>query len=354
MSDICMQEIKKIYNSIPEELSREIYANRLLYSFTSDRKYIQRVVAGTPEGIKLEEQMDLFNRFILFGGGIWGGNILWVYPNLNWICVWDNSPQKEWLKSNNKGFSEETMSLPIVKYTPEMEIDSDTGIVISSRLYHDEISHQLIANGISANQIIDAGGMIDQMSKRQYFDLPYLTKRNDEVFIDAGTFDGETTVQFHKTYNGKYQEIIAFEPDETNITKFKKRMDESNCHDVTLHKCGLWDRKEQLSFSSIGNGSSMIDENGEQVVCVDKMDDLISKDKKVSFIKMDLEGAEYKALQGAERIICAYHPKLAISLYHKPEDVWQLPSIVLTYDSSYKFYLRHYSIAASETVLYAI
>ena len=75
--------------------------------------------------------------------------------------------------------------------------------------------------------------------------------------------------------------------------------------------------------------------------------------KGVTFIKMDIEGAEYEALKGAERIIREQKPKLAICVYHKPEDIWELPELILEFNESYKFYLRHYSYQDNETVLYA-
>ena len=87
-----------------------------------------------------------------------------------------------------------------------------------------------------------------------------------------------------------------------------------------------------------------------QVVSLDR----VLGDEIVSFIKMDIEGAEHNGLLGAEKQIRANRPKLAISIYHKPEDMWDLPGLILSFQPDYKLYLRHYSIAASETVLYAI
>ena len=69
---------------------------------------------------------------------------------------------------------------------------------------------------------------------------------------------------------------------------------------------------------------------------------------------MDIEGAEYKALLGAEKTIKKYKPKLAICIYHKPEDVWEIPWLIHQFNPNYKFYLRHYSLTSPETVLYAI
>ena len=71
-------------------------------------------------------------------------------------------------------------------------------------------------------------------------------------------------------------------------------------------------------------------------------------------IKMDIEGAETEALKGAKMIIKRDKPVLAISIYHKPEDIIELPELISDIHEGYKFYLRHYSLSWYDTVLYAI
>ena len=69
---------------------------------------------------------------------------------------------------------------------------------------------------------------------------------------------------------------------------------------------------------------------------------------------MDIEGAEYKALLGAEQTIRKYKPKLAISVYHNRCDIWEIPKLVLSYNSDYKLYFRTYSFTGNDTIMYAI
>lgn len=93
-------------------------------------------------------------------------------------------------------------------------------------------------------------------------------------------------------------------------------------------------------------------EDNAGVVEVVALDDVLF-DKEITFIKMDIEGAEYAALKGASRIIGSQKPKLAICIYHKPQDIWELPELILQLNSEYRFYIRHYSYKDNETVLYA-
>lgn len=82
------------------------------------------------------------------------------------------------------------------------------------------------------------------------------------------------------------------------------------------------------------------------------MDSLI--EEKVSFVKMDIEGAEAIALKGAKNHILNDHPKLAICCYHKPEDLWKIPEQVMAIRNDYRLYLRHYTDGLHESVMYFI
>ena len=122
---------------------------------------------------------------------------------------------------------------------------------------------------------------------------------------------------------------------------------------LTIENIGLWSREDVLCFHGTGTSDSKIDTDGEMQIKVGKLDD-IAYDKKISFIKMDIEGAEKEAILGAENIIRIQKPKMAVSIYHKREDIWELPKLLLEMNPEYRFYLRHYSFRDAETVLYAV
>ena len=85
---------------------------------------------------------------------------------------------------------------------------------------------------------------------------------------------------------------------------------------LTIENIGLWSREDVLCFHGTGTSDSKIDTDGEMQIKVGKLDD-IAYDKKISFIKMDIEGAEKEAILGAENIIRIQKPKMAVSIYHK-------------------------------------
>ena len=78
------------------------------------------------------------------------------------------------------------------------------------------------------------------------------------------------------------------------------------------------------------------------------------KEEKITFMKMDLEGGEMATLRGSMNMIAKWHPKLAICIYHKPEDWVTIPQFIKSLSSEYRFYVRGYFNNLSEIVLYAI
>ena len=174
-----------------------------------------------------------------------------------------------------------------------------------------------------------------------------IVKLENEVFVDCGAFTGDTIQELlAKT---KPQKVFAFEPDEKNYQTLVKNF----IHDdsVVCLKMGAFSKKTTLSFAGGNADASKIVDDGVIQIEVDSIDNILNGDK-ATFIKMDIEGAELEALKGAQNTIRNYHPKLAISAYHKFEDLFTLPQYIYSLDDSYKFYLRRHSHLTHELVLY--
>lgn len=187
----------------------------------------------------------------------------------------------------------------------------------------------------------------------QYFDLEELRERTEEkeVFIDGGCYDGQTAVRFAQWAAGARKAVYAFEPDGQNTGRCREALRSlagTECH---LSQKGLWRCPGRLGFSAEGFGAKLCD-TGDSLVEVDALDNLVKE--KVTFIKLDIEGAEKEALEGAAGIIRRDKPRLAVCVYHKPEDILAIPGTILGIREDYRFYLRQYSIGFAETVLYAL
>lgn len=198
--------------------------------------------------------------------------------------------------------------------------------MINPELYHNEIYKELLSNGMSKNRILDIAALRIRLEKKQYFDGKILPHDESEIFVDCGAYDGETALNFIKWAGGsdKYKKIICFEPDEKNLEVCMKTL--SGFHDVQYEKTGLWDHKDILRFNSAKMSSSVSNDGGTEIE-VSTIDDICGEIP-VTFIKMDIEGSELRALKGAKNTILKNKPKLAICIYHRAEDIFEIPRYI--------------------------
>lgn len=249
------------------------------------------------------------------------------------------------------------------------EFYAPTAPIIGSELFTQEYikahekdfeeAYELLADEKSKETFIDIlkfkiSGKVDFLFKCHYEKMllykEILPLTDNEIIADLGAYDGDTIREFLSVTDNKYKKIIAFEPDSRNYKKLTNRT--AYLENIEYHNLGAWNKKETLLFSKEGSRNSKQKDNGVPMG-FDSLDN-ISQDK-ISFIKMDIEGAELKALEGAERIIQSYHPKLYICAYHRNEDFFVLPKKIKQLCPEYKIYLRaHPYIPAWETNFYAI
>lgn len=187
-----------------------------------------------------------------------------------------------------------------------------------------------------------------------YFEQDVIQFTDHEVFVDGGCYIGDTALTFIRQMKGRYDHIYGFEPERENFETAKLNL--MSYENIEMINKGLWSKKDQLSFH-VDNIASTIASNGEISISVTSLDEFFA-DGEVkrlpTFIKMDIEGAEKHALLGMKNIIDKAHPKLAISAYHKPEDIYELPQLITQLGKGYRFALRHYTAGMYDTVLYAI
>lgn len=342
-----INESRKIYNALGDKKSKFIFRERLLYSCTNEPTHIRNVINTLDAGKWFDNKMQSNNKCYIFGAGTWGKEIVQAWPN-QWAGFLDN---------NSSRWGTKIQGIPVYCPNDILTKDIDANIVISSRLYYKEIHEQLLELGIPESNIINVGEVLDVLAERQYFDLSFLKLDKNEVFADIGSFDGMSAKRFLKWVNNEFDRIYCFEPDKRNVHKCEKNLEEFiTKNKVEIINKGAWSSEKILRFQSHGNGTSsfvITDGKIDDEVEVTTMDKIFQHNK-VTFIKMDIEGAEYEALKGCENIIKLQQPKLAICIYHKPEDIFVLPQLILEYNPNYKLFIRHYSITAAETVLYAI
>lgn len=217
----------------------------------------------------------------------------------------------------------------------------------------DDVSREVLVNFVKARLTGNPRFFSTYEVERQYFPKGIVRLGDDEVFVDCGAFDGGTIVDFVSEVNGRYRSIYAFEPDRDNARRLLDTVKRESLHDIVVLERGVWDSRGRLNFSSGFDEASSISAGGLDMIEVDTIDHVVGANR-VSFIKMDIEGAEFRALVGAETTIRRCRPTLAIAAYHRMSDMLTIPRFLNGIDQSYRFYLRAHKPMSIDVVLYAV
>ncbi len=174
-----------------------------------------------------------------------------------------------------------------------------------------------------------------------------------ESYVDLGAYNGDTVEEFIRTVDGKYRAVYAFEPDRKNFQKLCARIEQNGFANVQPFCIGAWDDADILFFKGgKGGRNSMLSKTGTKQVSVDSVDHVLNGTP-VSLLKLDVEGAETRALEGAKRTIQAHRPRIIAAAYHKNADLFEIPQKVLSICDEYDVYLRHHPyLPAWETNFY--
>lgn len=333
-----------VLSHIQDELSKEVYRSRIAFNNGSMEALEKIIPAG---GDNLIEFMNThYEHLYIFGAGILGSVFVrmwgWKYSFRGFI---DNDEKKH-------GKRIDGISVAGLKETIEKS-GKEIAVIVVNKLFYEEIRKQLCSENINNKNIFILGELYSELKRAQYFDLKELDKNIRERFVDCGALDGTTSTNMYEWYRGHVDKIWLFEPDAQSVQKCRANMEKIKFQNYEVIEKAVYSMKTQLHFHSLGTGSSAINPEGKMIVNTISLDEAIGEEKP-TFIKMDIEGAELEALKGAKEIIQRDRPKLAICVYHKPEDINAIPELLLEYNSDYKFYFRHYSVADNETVLYAL
>ena len=245
-------------------------------------------------------------------------------------------------------------NIPVVSYKEVEANYRDAVFMIGTGNFYQEIRKEILEIGVDGNDIYgyyDMNGI--EISKRQYFDDFWLPQK-ESVMIDAGMYHGETISAIIDWNKGLgYTKIIGVEPDKENYAIAQRWIESKGLKNIELKNVGVGCCGKRYTFMANGNSGSHFMENGNEYVAIETIDFIVGAES-VSYIKMDIEGFELDALKGAKNVIQRCHPRLLICLYHKPEDLIDIPQYILELDPNYKFYIRLYSNTYMETLLYAL
>jgi len=189
--------------------------------------------------------------------------------------------------------------------------------------------------------------------EEEYFDKDIISLSSKEIFVDGGAYTGDTIANFLQITGGRFETIHSYEPDAASFAKLKEYIDSLADSRIFIYPLALGESSGSVKFSNCGALGSRISETGGIAVRIVDLDSNLNHTGP-TFIKLDVEGWELEALKGAQKIIISHLPKLAVCVYHKPDDLWKVPLFLNDTFPKYRFFIRHYSPFLYDTICYAI
>jgi FkbM family methyltransferase len=384
---------------------REDYSAQLSFLLEEDINSAMKREKETFDDLSKETK----NRFVLFGSGALGRKILNTLRkhNIEPIAFSDNNPAK-WGGSVNglqvlspdeaarkhganasfiitiwaprhrylktKAQLHKLKCLNIIPFVPIMWKYPDDLLphyqfslpskILQEKKYIEE-AFLLLSDDISRSQYIshirwrlhlDYEGLPTPSFDDQYFPRDIVKIINNELFVDCGAFDGDTIAAFQKMSNSEYKEIIALEPDPANYNKLMSFISTLNMKDqnrIKTMNAAVGARESKVLFDSVGATRASIADHGSIAVNCVTLNNVL-RNENPTYIKLDVEGAEYDSLLGCDELIAKKRPKIAICVYHCPDDLWRISILLNKLNPKYNFYLRTHDEDGLEIVLYAM
>jgi FkbM family methyltransferase len=346
---------------------------------------------------KMSKQMQIFNRpmasgIAIFGAGHYGGMALRYLREAGFEVEYfaDNNPAKQGAKIGGipivppeqlKSLAPDIVFIaarhaviPISKQLTNFGLPSisfDTYFVLKNLdrikkvrddLLNDDRSKLVYDSVLKAMLTGVKLYCAEVMEGHQYFALPTFQNADMVHFVDAGAYVGDTVEKFIWANNGVFSHIYAFEPGSHQfhaLTKRVSRLIEEwalQSMDITLIQAGLGREDQELPIDmnrdQLQSTSLLSSHEAEKPsVPVFSLDSYLNG-RPATFIKADIEGMEMDMLLGAKKTIEEFRPCLALSIYHRPEDLYQIPEYLHDIVPEYRMAIRQHAPMLMETTLY--
>jgi FkbM family methyltransferase len=214
----------------------------------------------------------------------------------------------------------------------------------------DDISRRVLNAVVGFRLTMDPTELEPMLDDELYGPACIMPFGAEETYVDGGSFDGDSLRMFIERVEGHYERIYAYEPDRQTYARLCRNFAEEP-RVVPVPK-GLFREVTTLRFDDAGTRGSLFTDSGSVSIPVTTIDNDL-EGRPATFIKMNIEGAEIDALEGAMHTIQSFAPKLAISAYHRPSDLWKVPATIKALRDDYQLFLRQQDGGIIETVCYA-
>jgi len=255
--------------------------------------------------------------------------LFWRFPQLFLPFLFNDLPHKLYLERNQ--------------------------ILAAESIWADQQSRSIYEANIRLRALGNLDSLPGRPIENTYFPPDIFSISNHERILDCGATLGEMTQDLIRKRGDNFERFFALEADKISYPKlaaYRESLPESLRKKLSLYDCAVGLNEGVVHFTNTGDTGSHISAEGIPVQCypIDKL----FRDTPLTFIEMDIEGAEYDALLGGRKVIERDRPILAICVYHTQNDIWRIPLLVRGMLPEHKFYLRAYEGDGFQTVLFAV
>jgi FkbM family methyltransferase len=251
-------------------------------------------------------------------------------------------------------FPDSFLQLLFLNEPPHRVYEDSDAVLRAEQIWADSLSQQIFQANILWRALGEALEMPGRPEMSTYFPRDIFSLNESDLLLDCGAFDGDTIRQALETAQCP-MDVYAIEADAISYARlhaFADQIRREIRNRIHLYPCAVGRKRGLVYFDPT---ESLISKASNQGTAVEvfPIDELFA-DTRLTFIKMDIEGAEYEALQGAAKVIQRDRPILAICVYHTQRDIWRIPLLVRDMAPDYKFFLRAYEGDGFQTVMYAV
>lgn len=217
----------------------------------------------------------------------------------------------------------------------------------------DDASRRVLDDHLRMRLLADFSALPDSRCELDFLGLEDSAR---PAFVDGGAFDGDTVAEFLAWRGDRFSQVVAFEPDLANYRRMVQRVQAlppALRERIALRRAALWSHAGEVSFDSTGHVGSAVSVQGAPAVPADTLASVQHLSDPV-LVKLDVEGAEREVLQGAQAFIRARRPLLAVSVYHRPDDLLDLFELVEELAPGSRYHLRCHGGDGSDLTLYAV
>lgn len=246
--------------------------------------------------------------------------------------------------------------LPFLLYDlPHKVYEQADQVLLAEDIWADGASRAEYIAQVRLRALGDPSGLSPMPAEESYFLDGVFDLEPGDVFVDCGAFDGDT-IRSVIARQPEFGSVEAVEADSLSFARLARCVAElkpAYRSRIRLHPCAVGAEHGRVRFEDSGKVDSHVSDLGETVVDLVPLDAMFAS-KRVSMIKMDIEGGEFNALLGARRLVQRDRPILAICVYHHQHDLWRLPLLVRSIAPDYRMYLKAYRGDGIQTVAYAV